>query len=65
MMNVTEKLNYLQKRKVFQDKRKTESGITEDVLEVLRQRKMTTQDLDYLPACEIKDILQGSKKNKA
>lgn len=23
---------------------------------------MTTQDLDYLPACEIKDILQGTKK---
>ena len=62
MMNVTEKFEYLKKRQKFHNHKKSESGITDDVLEVLRKRKMSQHDLEFLPACEIKDILEISKK---
>ena len=56
MMNVTEKLDYLDKRQQFLNKKQVDSGVTKEVVEVLGKRRMTHHDLERLPACEVKEI---------
>ena len=71
MMNVPEKKDFLEKREKYLKKKQLESGITNEALETLKARKMVPADLKFLPACEVKDILEGRKgrdsnnKNKA
>ena len=45
MMNVEEKLEFLQKRRKFLQSKKAETGLTNEVEDVLRKRKMTIHDL--------------------
>jgi len=56
-MGVKEKEDYLLKFKRFKRRRQTESGITEEVKNKLLKRGLIPEDLKYLPACEVKDIL--------
>ena len=63
MMNVQEKIEFMEKRRKFLKKKHKDSGITDDVKAVLSERKMVPDDLKYLPACEVKDILSGNHPN--
>ena len=56
-MGVKEKEEYLLKLKRFKRRRHTESGITAGVKQILLKRGLIPEDLKYLPACEVKDIL--------
>lgn len=64
-MNVQEKLDYLAKRQQFLEKEQAESGITSRVRQTLHMRRMTPSDLKFLPACEIKDILEDKHQTGA
>ena len=63
MMNVPEKLEYFEERDRFLKKKQLKSGITDKVKETLKQRNMVPADLKYLPACEVKGILENSNSN--
>lgn len=54
----------MEKRRKFLKKKHKDSGITDDVKAVLSERKMVPDDLKYLPACEVKDILSGNHPNQ-
>ena len=58
MMNVPEKLEYMEKRKVALKLLQAQRGISEEKQEELRQKNIHPSDLKFLPACQVKKLLQ-------
>ena len=56
-MTVTEKLDFLEKRRKYLQRKQRESGITNELKERLHKRKMVVADLKHLPACDMKSII--------
>lgn len=64
MMNVPEKLAFLKKREKLLRKIQEKKGITYEKEEELRQKKIHPNDLKYLPACQVKRLMEDKEDKK-
>ena len=56
-MTVSEKLDFIEKRRKHVQRKQRESGITNEIKERLHKRGMVVADMKYLPASDLKSII--------